>query len=205
MAIPGFWDFGGYALKGDAHQTEMDAYHYRRTGRRQPVHDFRYGVQRRIPGLVGPLPDWDNGAQGEALRWRRRTTMAALEAAMEEMADYSEIDVQTTADGIVVLCHDLNLEAGVQVDRTLGSMTYSAGAAGWRNHFHRSSKGRIPRAEGGIRVCKGRMGLNIELKNIGNDTSLPERMAALDKEYGYGGPVCHYFCKSLSTWNRLWI
>ena len=37
---------------------------------------------------------------------------------MEEMADYSEIDVQTTADGIVVLCHDLNLKRVAGVDRT---------------------------------------------------------------------------------------
>lgn len=34
-----------------------------------------------------------------------------------------------------------------------------------------------------MEACKGRMKLNIELKNIGNDTSLPEQVAALVKEY----------------------
>lgn len=37
-------------------------------------------------------------------------TLAALELAVEDMADRAEIDVQLTKDGQVVLCHDLSLK-----------------------------------------------------------------------------------------------
>ena len=102
------------------------------------------------------------------------------------MADYSEIDVQTTADGIVVLCHDLNLKRVAGVDRTLGSMTYSQlEQLDVGSHFSPEFKGeRIPALREVLEACKGRMKLNIELKNIGNDTSLPEQVAALVREYG---------------------
>ena len=139
----------------------------------------------------GVSPDWSVLGQTEITAHRGSSkmapenTMAALEAAMEEMADYSEIDMQTTADGIVVVCHDLNLKRVAGVDRTLGSMTYSQlEQLDVGSHFSPEFKGeRIPALREVLEACKGRMKLNIELKNIGNDTSLPEQVAALVKEY----------------------
>ena len=140
----------------------------------------------------GTSPDWDVLGQTEVTahrgssRMAPENTMAAIEAAMEEMADYSEIDVQTTADGIVVVCHDLNLKRVAGVDRALGSMTYSQlEQLDVGSHFSPEFKGeRIPTLREVLEACKGRMKLNIELKNIGNDTSLPEQVAALVREYG---------------------
>lgn len=43
---------------------------------------------------------------------------------MEEMADYSGIDVQVTSDGVVVLCHDLDLKRVAGVSRRLQDMTW---------------------------------------------------------------------------------
>ena len=65
---------------------------------------------------------------------------------MEEMADYSEIDVQTTADGIVVLCHDLNLKRVAGVDRSLGDHdSFPAGRLDVGSHFSQEFKGeKIP-------------------------------------------------------------
>ena len=129
----------------------------------------------------GTSPDWDVLGQTEVTahrgssRMAPENTMAAIEAAMEEMADYSEIDVQTTADGIVVVCHD-----------RLGTMTYDqVSRLDVGSHFNPSFAGeRIPTLEEVLEACKGRMKLNIELKNIGNSSSLPEQVAALVREYG---------------------
>ena len=137
----------------------------------------------------GTSPDWDVLGQTEVTAHRGSSRMApenTMEAAMEEMADYSEIDVQTTADGIVVVCHDLNLKRVAGVDRRLGTMTYDqVSRLDVGSHFSPKFAGeRIPTLEEVLEACKGRMKLNIELKNIGNDSSLPEQVAALVREYG---------------------
>ena len=36
--------------------------------------------------------------------------MAAIEAAVEEMQIFAEVDVQETLDGVLVLCHDRTLK-----------------------------------------------------------------------------------------------
>lgn len=113
-------------------------------------------------------------------------TMAALQAAMDEIADYSEIDVQLTADNIVVLCHDLNLKRLAGVDRSLSSMTYEElSDLDVGSHYGSGFSGeRIPTLEEVLEACKGRMSLNIELKNVGDASGLPEQVAALIEEYG---------------------
>ena len=133
----------------------------------------------------GVSPDWSVLGQTEitahrgSSRMAPENTMAAIRTAMDEMADYSEIDVQTTADGIVVVCHDLNLK------RVAGAMTFSQlEQLDVGSQFSPEFAGeRIPTLEEVLEECKGRMKLNIELKNIGDDTSLPEQVAALIREY----------------------
>ena len=134
----------------------------------------------------GTSPDWDVLGQTEVTAHRGSSRMAPENTMAEEMADYSEIDVQTTADGIVVVCHDLNLKRVAGVDRRLGTMTYDqVSRLDVGSHFSPKFAGeRIPTLEEVLEACKGRMKLNIELKNIGNDSSLPEQVAALVREYG---------------------
>lgn len=112
-------------------------------------------------------------------------TMAAIEAAMEEMADYSEIDVQLTKDGQVVVCHDLNAKRVAGVNRRIGKMTLDeVEALDVGSSFGKEYKGeKIPTLEEVLKACKGRMNLNIELKNIGSHTDLPEKTAQLISEY----------------------
>lgn len=140
----------------------------------------------------GTSPDWDVLGQTEitahrgSSRMAPENTMAAIQAAMDEMADYSEIDVQTTADGIVVVCHDLNLKRVAGVDKRLGTMTYDqVSRLDVGSHYSAQFAGeRIPTLAQVLEVCKGRMKLNIELKNIGDASSLPEQVAALVRQYG---------------------
>ncbi len=111
-------------------------------------------------------------------------TMAALETAIDEMADYGEIDVQTTSDGVVVVCHDLNLKRLAGVNRRLGDMTYEEAAQlDVGSSFGPAFAGeRIPTLEQVLDQCKGRLKLNIELKNIGDGTKLPEQVVAMIQE-----------------------
>ncbi len=113
-------------------------------------------------------------------------TMAAVRAAMEEMADCCEIDVQLSLDGVVGLCHDLNLERVAGVNRSFGSMTWEElEQLDVGSHFSAEYAGeRIPSLEQVLELCKGRIKLNIELKDLGASSPLPELTAQLVKQYG---------------------
>ena len=111
-------------------------------------------------------------------------TLAALETAIDEMADYAEIDVQTTSDGVVVVCHDLNLKRLAGVNRRLGSMTYGEvrdlDVGSWFGPDFAGEQ--IPTLEEALDDCKGRIKLNIELKNIGDRTDLPEQVVEMIRD-----------------------
>lgn len=138
----------------------------------------------------GPAFDWSGLGYTEITAHRGSSqmapenTMAALERAMEEMADYSEIDVQVTSDGVVVLCHDLDLKRVAGVSRRLQDMTWEeAKELDVGSYFSKAYKGeRIPTLEQALEACKGRMKLNIELKDMGKSSSLPEQVVQLVKE-----------------------
>ena len=50
-------------------------------------------------------------------------TMAAIMAAVEQMADRVEIDVQETADGFAVLCHDDTLKRVAFLNKKVSDLT----------------------------------------------------------------------------------
>lgn len=114
-------------------------------------------------------------------------TMAALEAAYEDMADYAEIDVQETKDGLLVVCHDTNLKRLAGVDRALKTMTAEEleqlDVGGW---FSDGFKGtRIPSLEKVLEYCKGRLKLNIEIKSVGKSSGLPEKVAGMVEAFHF--------------------
>ena len=111
-------------------------------------------------------------------------TMAAIEMAVEEMADFAEVDVQESRDGELVLCHDRNLKRVAGTDRRVEDLTleellkldvgssFSAAYAGEK----------IPLLSEVMEYAKGKINLNLELKNIGKETDMPEKAAALIRE-----------------------
>lgn len=113
-------------------------------------------------------------------------TMAALEAAVEEMADWAEIDVQETADGVVVLCHDSNLKRVADINKTVSSMTYEEiSAVDVGSWFSKEFAGQgVPTLEEVMEYSKGRIQLNIEIKNLGTGSGLPEKVLELIERYG---------------------
>lgn len=112
-------------------------------------------------------------------------TMAALEAAVEEMADWAEIDVQETKDGAAVVCHDDNLRRIAGINRKVSDMTLEevrrADAGSWFSQEYRGEK--IPVLEEVMEYAKGRLKLNIEIKYLGADSRLPQKVCRLVEAY----------------------
>lgn len=112
-------------------------------------------------------------------------TMASLIAAVEELADYAEIDVQETADGMVVLGHDNNLKRVAGVNKSIKSMTYEElkllDVGLW---FSLDFMGeRIPTLDEVMEYSKGKIKLNIEIKNVGKNSSMPEKVLEMIQEH----------------------
>ncbi len=111
-------------------------------------------------------------------------TIAALEAAIEDGADYAEIDVQETADGIVVMLHDADLNRLAGVNWKIWETNYadlaSLDVGSW---FAPEFAGQgIATLKDAIEVARGRIGLNIELKYNGHDVHLAERVVDVLRE-----------------------
>lgn len=108
-------------------------------------------------------------------------TISALEQAIADGADYAEIDVQATADGVVILMHDADLMRVAAVDRKIAQISYDElskiDIGSWFSK--KFSAERIATLEEAIRLCKGRIKLNIELKYNRPDPELVGKVGKL--------------------------
>ena len=111
-------------------------------------------------------------------------TIPAFEKAIEEGADYVEMDVRLTSDGELVLMHDPSTERTTGVDKLVCDTTYEelqqldAGA-----EFSDEYAGtKIPTLQEAIDTCKGKVMMNIELKTVRNDGELEAKVAQELKE-----------------------
>lgn len=124
-------------------------------------------------------------------------TMAAVLEAIEAGADWVEIDVQETADGEVVVFHDSDFMklAGVDLkiwDATMDQLRdIDIGSS-----FDASFKDeRVPTLDEVLSACKGKVGVNIELKYYGHDESLEQRVLDIVDARGMSGDVIYMSLK----------
>jgi Glycerophosphoryl diester phosphodiesterase len=107
-------------------------------------------------------------------RLARENTLPSFELAMDAGAEGLELDVHTTADGVVVVHHDPDLAAGARIDSlTLAELRRHEAAPGVP----------VPTLEELCAVVQGRVTLFVELKGAGVER------AVLDVLAGYTGPV----------------
>ncbi len=93
-------------------------------------------------------------------------TLAAIRAAIEDGADYVEIDVQATSDGRLVLLHDADLSRTGGVNRLIREMPFDEASrirvGGWFDPAFADEP--LPTLDQAIELCGQRIRMNIELK-----------------------------------------
>ena len=114
-------------------------------------------------------------------------TMSAMEYAAETMVDYAEIDVQETKDDVLVLLHDTSLKRTTGYQADIWDMTYQEVAqldAGVR-FANRFVGERIPTLDEVIEYSRGRMGLNIEVKDNGHNRNIVSKVVQCLEEHDF--------------------
>lgn len=113
-------------------------------------------------------------------------TMAAVKQAIDDGADWVEIDVQETADGEVVVFHDSDFMKLAGKDLKIWDATMAdlrdIDIGSWFDP--KFSDQRVPTLGEVLDQCKGKAGVNIELKYYGHDQRLEERVAQIVEKHG---------------------
>lgn len=118
-------------------------------------------------------------------------SMAAFREAIEEGADWIELDVQETADGKVVVIHDSDFmklsknplkiwdaQLSDLADIDIGS-----------SHDPKFADERVPTLAEVLELCKDRIGVIIELKYYGHDQQLEQRVVDIVEAAGMADQV----------------
>ena len=115
-----------------------------------------------------------------------QNTISAFEAAIEDKADYAELDVQETKDGVVVVIHDSNLRHVGGVDANIWDLNYSElQEIDVGSSFSPEFAGeKVPTLDEVIDVTKGKIKLNIELKISGHEKNLVEKTVQIVEARG---------------------
>ncbi len=113
------------------------------------------------------------GASGYA----PENSLSAMSKAIEMNAGMSELDVQETADGKIILLHDKNLKRTAGIEKNIWELNYDdLKAVDIGEWFSEEYKGEpIPTLDEVIDLVRGKMKLNIELKANKHEKMLAER------------------------------
>ena len=113
-------------------------------------------------------------------------TLAALELAIEEGADWVEIDVQETREGEVVVIHDSDLKkiggSAMKVFEAPLAELQNVDIGSWKDPSF--SDQRVPTLQQVLALCKNRINVVIELKYYGKEENLEESVVRLVETAG---------------------
>jgi glycerophosphoryl diester phosphodiesterase len=114
-------------------------------------------------------------------------SMAAVLRAIDDGANFAEIDVQETADGVVVLFHDKDLRRMAGVNKGIWEVTHDEMSqldiGSWFSAEFADT--RVTTLEEAIEAVKGKMKLNIEMKFNGHDKQLAAEVARIVRDAGF--------------------
>lgn len=114
-------------------------------------------------------------------------SMAAVLQAVKDGADFAEIDVQETADGVVVLFHDTDLRRMAGINKGIWEISFDdmrkLDIGSWFSKEF--SNTRVATLEEVIQAVKGKMKLNIELKFNGHSRKLESEVVRIIRATGF--------------------
>jgi glycerophosphoryl diester phosphodiesterase len=114
-------------------------------------------------------------------------TLSAMRKAIESGADYAEMDVQLTADGKVVLLHDRDLKRVAGDPRRLDELSFDEvrrlDVGSWFDPAFSSE--RVPTLAEVIKLCRGKIRLNIELKFFRPDRRLVQEVVEIVRDQNF--------------------
>ena len=115
-------------------------------------------------------------------------TLAALRQAIEDGADYAEVDFLQAKDGTIVMLHDENLQRVAGVDRYVYDLTgdelRALDVGKWFDPRFEGEK--IATLEEAITHVKGKIRLNIELKVHGREKGFAEAAVQTIRDLDFG-------------------
>jgi len=108
-------------------------------------------------------------------------TLSAIRQAIADQADYAEIDVQETLDGVIVVLHDSDLMRVTGKKLNIWETTFAdvrgLDAGSWFSPGFADE--RIPTLEEAIEVAQDKIKLNIEMKFYKHSLRLTERVVSI--------------------------
>lgn len=132
-------------------------------------------------------------------------TLPAFRSAILKGGDRIELDVQMTSDGVVVVTHDSSLKRCTGKNAKVYDLTYAEVAqldAG-RWFSSRFADTRIPTLEQVLQLCRGRIGLNVEIKPSAATPALEAETVRLLREYGFDSSNCVITSQSYETLHKV--
>lgn len=108
-------------------------------------------------------------------------TLASVQQAMDDDTDWVEIDVQESLDGVVVVAHDSDLMKVAGVATKIWNATFEdlrkidIGSS----FDERFKDERIPTLQEVLKICQGKVKVNIELKYYGHDQDLERKVIGI--------------------------
>ena len=113
-------------------------------------------------------------------------TLAAIEEAIHNGADFAEIDVQETKDLKLILLHDKSFKRTTGIDKSPWELTLNEikelDAGSWFSNEYTGEK--IPTLNEAIDYSKGKISLNIEIKTDKHNKNIAREVVKVIKENG---------------------
>lgn len=150
---------------------------------------FSLTAYAHIHGVFEPSPAPPTQFEITAHRGGSRTapenTLAAFQQAIDEGADWVELDVQQTADGVLMVMHDSSLKRTTGLDKEFWQVTYdeikNLDNGSWFSPEFAHE--RVCTLEEALALCKGKIKMNIEVKPDGHGVDLEKKTVDLINKY----------------------